>query len=99
LAALAQNQGRQDSTQEDFGKDIQLLQTQLQHITSYEEVKGLIEKNPFVMICCDRMGRMCIPVYEIMDGSPCSRKRTQRPDLFAYSKPRILPISDGFAAD
>ncbi|MBP7342292.1 MAG: thioredoxin family protein [Syntrophaceae bacterium] len=43
-----------------------MLQTQLQHITSQEEAKDLIEKNPFVMICCGRMGPMCIPVYKIM---------------------------------
>ncbi len=43
-----------------------MLQTELQHANSAEEAKKIIETNPFVMICCGRMGPMCIPVYKIM---------------------------------
>ncbi|MBN1574968.1 MAG: hypothetical protein JW913_00345 [Chitinispirillaceae bacterium] len=43
-----------------------MLQTDLKHVTTEEEAKRLIGENPFVMMCCGRMGPMCIPVYEIM---------------------------------
>ena len=43
-----------------------MLQTDLQHVNTEEEVKQLIAQNPYVMISCGRMGPMCIPVYEIM---------------------------------
>jgi len=32
-----------------------------------EEVKETLETNENVMICCGRMGPMCIPVYGIME--------------------------------
>lgn len=43
------------------------LQTNLQHIRTADEHKKFIEENENVMICCGRMGPMCIPVYEIME--------------------------------
>jgi thioredoxin 1 len=43
-----------------------MLQTELQHLNTEEEVRELVKANPFVMICCGRMGPMCIPVYEAM---------------------------------
>ena len=47
-------------------RKINVLQTELQHVNNKEEVKKIIDANPFVMICCGRMGPMCIPVYKIM---------------------------------
>ena len=47
-------------------RKINVLQTELQHVNNKEEVKKIIDANPFVMICCSRMGPMCIPVYKIM---------------------------------
>ena len=43
-----------------------MLQTDLQHVNTEEEVKRIIAENPYVMISCGRMGPMCIPVYKIM---------------------------------
>jgi thioredoxin 1 len=43
-----------------------MLSTNLKHVNTEEEVIQLVSKNPFVMLCCGRMGPMCIPVYEIM---------------------------------
>ena len=34
---------------------------------SADEHKKFIEENENVMICCGRMGPMCIPVYEAME--------------------------------
>jgi thioredoxin 1 len=44
-----------------------MLQTNLKHILSASEHQKLIEQNENVMICCGRMGPMCIPVYGIME--------------------------------
>jgi thioredoxin 1 len=44
-----------------------MLQTNLKHILSAEEHRKFIEENENVMICCGRMGPMCIPVYGIME--------------------------------
>jgi thioredoxin 1 len=44
-----------------------MLYTNLKHIMSADEHKKFIEENENVMICCGRMGPMCIPVYGIME--------------------------------
>ncbi|MBE0652600.1 MAG: thioredoxin family protein [Bacteroidales bacterium] len=43
------------------------LNTRLEHIASEEEFQNLLENNENVMICCGRMGPMCIPVYKAME--------------------------------
>ncbi len=43
-----------------------MLHTNLKHVLSTDEHKKLIEENENVMICCGRMGPMCIPVYAAM---------------------------------
>ncbi len=44
-----------------------MLQTNLKHIESEEQFKQIINENENVMICCGRMGPMCLPVYDIME--------------------------------
>jgi len=44
-----------------------MLDTNLKHVESHEEMKELLKNNANVMICCGRMGPMCIPVYGIME--------------------------------
>ena len=44
-----------------------MLQTNLGHIESKEQLKELIENNEKVAVCCGRMGPMCIPVYDIFE--------------------------------
>jgi thioredoxin 1 len=44
-----------------------MLQTHLKTLNSKEELLGFIEKNEKVVVCCGRMGPMCIPVYDILD--------------------------------
>ena len=44
-----------------------MLMTNLKHINSVDEYKKFIEENENVMICCGRMGPMCLPVYDIME--------------------------------
>ena len=44
-----------------------MLQTNLKHINSANEFKDLIESNENVMVCCGRMGPMCVPVLKTME--------------------------------
>ena len=44
-----------------------MLSTNLKHIEADAEFKEVLAGNQNVMICCGRMGPMCIPVYEVMD--------------------------------
>jgi len=44
-----------------------VLNTNLKHLETEQEVKEVLENNGNVMICCGRMGPMCTPVYRIME--------------------------------
>ena len=44
-----------------------MLDTNLKHVESHEEIEKLLKNNANVMVCCGRMGPMCIPVYGIME--------------------------------
>jgi thioredoxin 1 len=44
-----------------------MLKTNLKHLGTEEEGKEVLENNENVMICCGRMGPMCIPVYSVME--------------------------------
>lgn len=46
---------------------MKMLQTGLQEIETAAELKKLISENENVMVCCGRMGPMCIPVYDVME--------------------------------
>jgi len=43
------------------------LDTNLKHLTSAAKLKELISNNENVMVCCGRMGPMCVPVYAVME--------------------------------
>jgi len=43
-----------------------MLQTNLKHLESKDDFKNALGGNENVMICCGRMGPMCIPVYSAM---------------------------------
>lgn len=44
-----------------------MLDTNLGHIETADQFRDVIESNEKVMVCCGRMGPMCIPVYDTMD--------------------------------
>lgn len=44
-----------------------MLRTKLQHINSVKEHEETLQANENVMVCCGRMGPMCIPVYGAME--------------------------------
>jgi len=44
-----------------------MLNTNLNHLQSASELEKTIKENENVMVCCGRMGPMCIPVYGAME--------------------------------
>ncbi|MCK5029356.1 MAG: thioredoxin [Bacteroidales bacterium] len=44
-----------------------MLMTNLNHVESADNHKKILEENENVMICCGRMGPMCLPVYDVME--------------------------------
>ena len=44
-----------------------MLNTNLKHLETETDIKEVLANNENVMICCGRMGPMCIPVYGIME--------------------------------
>ncbi len=44
-----------------------MLITNLEHITSEKQHSEIIKNNENVMVCCGRMGPMCVPVYSVMN--------------------------------
>ncbi len=43
------------------------LQTEIHEIETAAELEKIISENENVMVCCGRMGPMCIPVYDVME--------------------------------
>ncbi|PLX11356.1 MAG: hypothetical protein C0594_03775 [Marinilabiliales bacterium] len=46
---------------------MKMLQTSIHEIESAPELEKIISENENVMVCCGRMGPMCIPVYDTME--------------------------------
>jgi thioredoxin 1 len=44
-----------------------MLYTNLKHIEKADDLKKIINENGNVMVCCGRMGPMCVPVYGAME--------------------------------
>jgi thioredoxin 1 len=77
-----------------------MLSTNLKHLETDEETQKLLKKNENVMICCGRMGPMCIPVYRIMEELeqqyPHVAFRDMDFDIKASSFIQTLPECRGF---
>ncbi len=58
-----------------------MLNTHLKHVLTDEEFKELITKNENVMVCCGRMGPMCLPVYDVMEKLEPKYSHVQFRDL------------------
>jgi thioredoxin 1 len=77
-----------------------ILQTNLKHIETVEQYRALLHEHDNVMICCGRMGPMCIPVYQAMIELESKHPRVDFRDL-AFDTPdahviRDLPECQGF---
>jgi thioredoxin 1 len=58
-----------------------MLNTNLTHLLSEKEHSEFINNNENVMICCGRMGPMCIPVYEVMEELEGEYKNVKFADM------------------
>ena len=78
-----------------------MLNTNLTHLLSEKEHSELLNNNENVMICCGRMGPMCIPVYESMEELEDEYKNVKFADM-EFDSPdskviRNLPECRSFA--
>jgi thioredoxin 1 len=48
-------------------RKMKLLRTGLQEFETASELEKYISENENVMVCCGRMGPMCMPVYDVME--------------------------------
>ncbi|NOX16984.1 MAG: thioredoxin family protein [Chlorobi bacterium] len=78
-----------------------MLFTNLDHIESEEQYNKILRENENVMICCGRMGPMCVPVYGIMEELRDEYKNVKFFDMeFDIPDARVirnLPECQGFA--
>ena len=51
-----------------------MLETAVHEIETASELEKIINENENVMVCCGRMGPMCIPVYDDMEDLQNERK-------------------------
>ncbi len=77
-----------------------MLQTNLKHVQSATELEGILKDNENVMVCCGRMGPMCVPVYasmkELEKDYPQVQFYDMEFDLPDASVIRNLPECKGF---
>src|SRR5674476_368715 len=77
-----------------------MLYTNLKHIENAAHHNKVINENENVMVCCGRMGPMCIPVYGIMEDIQGDYKHVKFFDM-EFDNPeshviRSLPEVKGF---
>ncbi len=78
------------------------LETGLKQLETNEIMQNFINENENVMICCGRMGPMCIPVYDIMEELETEAEyenikfRDVNFDSEAATYIRSLPITRSF---
>ncbi len=77
-----------------------MLRTNLHEIETASELEKFINENDNVMVCCGRMGPMCIPVYEVMEELEDERPNVKFA-VMAFDNPeasviRNAPESKGF---
>lgn len=58
-----------------------MLDTNLKHLERQENITEVLENNKSVMVCCGRMGPMCIPVYGIMQNLESKYPHVQFKDM------------------
>ncbi len=78
-----------------------MLKTNLTHVLSGKEHSEILNNNENVMICCGRMGPMCIPVYEAMEELENEYPQVKFADM-AFDSPdaeviRNLPEARSFS--
>lgn len=79
---------------------MKLLRTAIHEIESAAELQKIINENENVMVCCGRMGPMCIPVYDTMEELEGERPAIRFFSM-AFDSPesaaiRTAPLCRGF---
>lgn len=70
-----------------------ILPTNLEHIATAANLQETINEHPNVMVCCGRMGPMCIPVYGIMEELRDEYAHVAFRDM-AFDSPEAAAIRD-----
>jgi len=70
---------------------MKLLRTGLQEIETANELEKLISENENVMVCCGRMGPMCMPVYDVMEELEEERSNVKF-KVMGFDNPEAAPI-------
>jgi thioredoxin 1 len=70
-----------------------ILHTSLIHLASAAELQEMISEHACVMVCCGRMGPMCVPVYQAMTELRTSYPAVQFCDM-AFDLPDARVIRD-----
>ena len=70
---------------------MKLLHTGLQEIETAAELEKIIDENENVMVCCGRMGPMCLPVYDVMEELEEERTNVKFA-VMAFDNPEAVVI-------
>ncbi|MEN8118394.1 MAG: thioredoxin family protein [Bacteroidota bacterium] len=68
-----------------------MLQTAVHEIETAAELEKIINENENVMVCCGRMGPMCIPVYDTMEELEEERTNIKFYSM-GFDTPEAAPI-------
>ncbi len=76
------------------------LPTNLKHVATAAELNQLLNDHENVMVCCGRMGPMCLPVYDVMEDLQDEYTQVEFRDML-FDNPearmiRELPECRGF---
>ncbi len=79
---------------------MKMLSTSLNEFLTAAELEKYINENENVMVCCGRMGPMCIPVYDVMEELEEDRSNVKFA-VMAFDSPeahivRNAPECNGF---
>jgi len=77
-----------------------VLPTNLSHLATEAELKQVLNDHENVMVCCGRMGPMCVPVYGVMEEIQDEYTKVEFRDML-FDNPeagiiRDLPECRGF---
>ena len=70
---------------------MKLLKTGLQEFETASELEKYISENENVMVCCGRMGPMCLPVYDVMEELEEERNNVKF-KVMAFDNPEAAVI-------
>jgi len=72
---------------------MKMLQTAVHELETAKELEKIIGENENVMVCCGRMGPMCIPVYDDMEELEKERANIKF-YVIGFDTPEAAPIKN-----